>query len=118
MDENEVDIPAAYARWRKDRSLALNRIVVERLRRDPAALELARAWLRRWRRTVSPRTMPYLDEWEAIMNRGVDATIAVLVEDSEHAADLRKCGPFPALVDQTERAAVLAEWAPRRPGQK
>ena len=31
---DDLDPAAAFARWRKDRDLALNRLVVERLRRD------------------------------------------------------------------------------------
>lgn len=115
---DKLDPAAAFARWRKDRSLALNRIAVERLRRDPAALELARATLRRWRAMGPSNSDPYFNEWEATIALGVEATIAVLVEDTEHAADLRKCGPFACLVPNEERLAVLAEWAPLQPGRK
>jgi hypothetical protein len=110
---DELAIPAAYARWRKDRRLALYRIAVERLRRDPAALSLARATLRLWFAANEEHSLR--DEWEAIMSRGVEAVIGVLLEDSEHADDLRKCSPFSALVPQHERLTVLAEWLAKRP---
>ncbi len=113
---DDLDPAAAFARWRKDCSLALNGLVVERLRRDPGALGLAADTLARWRFTVSAHSQPYLIEWEGLFAQGVGRVIEVLQEDSDHAADLRKCGPFPALVDEQERLAVLAHWWALRPG--
>ena len=108
---------AAYARWRKDRDLALYHLVVERLRRDPGALALAADTLARWRVIVSAHSQPYLVEWEGLFAQGVDRVIEVLEEDTDHAADLRKCGPFAALIDQQDRLAVLAYWSALQPGQ-
>jgi hypothetical protein len=117
MPAPQKDVAAAFAQWRKDRSLALNRVAVKKLRREPALMEDAWATLRRWRGTVSAHSQPYLVEWEAIMAQGLDATVTVLLEDSEHAADLRKCGPFSCLLTDEERMSILRAWAPRRPGK-
>lgn len=104
---DELNPAEAFARWRKDLGLALGRLVVERLRRDPAALALAADTLARWRVIVSAHSQPYLVEWEGLFAQGVDRVIEVLEEKTDHAADLRKCGPFAALVDQQDRLAVL-----------
>lgn len=112
-----LDPAAAFARWRKDRDLALKGLVVERLRRDPGALALAAAELGRLRGMVSAHSLPYLVEWDGIFGQGVGRVIEVLEEDSDHAADLRKCSPFAALVDQQDRLAVLAHWATLQPGR-
>lgn len=107
---------AAFSRWRMDRSSALNRVAAEMLRSDPDLMATAAATLRRWRAPGPSHPDPYWDEWEQIMARGVDAVIAQLLEESEHAAEMRKCGPFSCLVPDEERLAVMAAWEPRRPG--
>ena len=84
--------------------------IAARLRADPALLHRVRATLARWLADVSPRTRPYLEEWQRIVDRGVDATVAALTEDSERAATLRQCSPFTSILSNRERFALLKEW--------
>ena len=68
-----------------DRSLALHRLIADKIRHDPALFDKARATLDHWRQRVSIRAQPCLDEWAQLMDQGMDACLAVAVENSEHA---------------------------------
>ena len=76
------------------RSLAMHRLVASRILRDPELFQKARATLARWSGTVRVASQPRLAEWERLMNLGVDACLAVAVEDSQKAAALRQSSPF------------------------
>ena len=93
------------------RSLALHRLVAERIMRDPALFEKSRLTLARWRETVCVASQPYLEEWERLMNEGVEACLAVALEDSQRAAALRQSSPFSGVLSNRERFAFLKQWA-------
>lgn len=94
------------------RSLALHRLVVERIRGNPALFDQVQATLGRWRTIVDARSQPYLMQWEALIARGgMDECLAVAVEDSERAAALRKASPFAGILTDDERRAFLQEWS-------
>jgi hypothetical protein len=44
------------------------------------------------------------------MNLGVDACLAVAVEDSQRAAALRQSSPFSGVLSNRERFAFLKAW--------
>ena len=92
------------------RSLALHRLVAERVVADPALFEKARATLMRWRETVCIASQPYLEEWERLMNEGVEACLSVAVEDSQRGAALRQCSPFSGVLTNRERFGFLKQW--------
>ena len=96
------------------RTLALHREVAAKLRSDRALFERAQATLRRWRSTVSPSSQPYLIEWERLMDQGLEATLAVALEDSERAAALRQSSPFTGVLTPQERFAFLKAWNQRQ----
>lgn len=97
------------------RSLALHRLVAERLRQDPAAFEHARDTLARWRQSADARVQPYLAAWEAIMAKGLQSTIVFMLEESERAAALRQASPFAGLLSHAERFAALKAWRQEHP---
>ena len=92
------------------RSLALHRLVAERVRSDPALFEKARKTLARWRESVCTASQPYLAEWEGLMNQGVEACLSLAVEDSQRAAALRQSSPFSGVLSNRERFAFLKQW--------
>jgi hypothetical protein len=92
------------------RSLALHRLVAKRVMRDPALFEKARMTLVRWRQTVCIASQPYLEEWESLMNQGIEACLSVAVEDSQRAAALRQSSPFSGVLTNRERFAFLKQW--------
>lgn len=92
------------------RSLAMHRLVADKIRRDPALFEKAKGTLARWRTIVCPASQPYLEEWERLMEQGMDACLTVAVEDSERATALRQSSPFAGILTNQERFAILREW--------
>jgi hypothetical protein len=95
------------------RSLALHRLVAQKVRRDPSLFARADAILRHWRAIASPRTHAYLDEWRRLIDAGADACLAVAEEDSERAAALRQASPLACLLTNEERFRFLKEWRAR-----
>lgn len=92
------------------RSLALHRLIAEKIRRDPALFNRVKATLTRWQAIVSADAQPYLVEWAQLVDAGMDACLAVATEDSEHATDLRQCSPFCGVLTEPERLAFLRSW--------
>lgn len=89
------------------RSLAMHRLIAEKVRRDPSLFENVRATLARWRPTTAPGTLPYHEEWERLVSEGTEACLAVAVEDSERARALRQCSPFTGILTPEERLAFF-----------
>lgn len=96
------------------RSLALHHAVATKLRRDHGLFEHAQQTLQHWRRTVSPSAQPYLEEWERLMAQGLEATLAVALDDSERGAALRQSSPFTSVLTNKERFAFLKDWNQRQ----
>ena len=93
------------------RSLALHRAVVDKIRHDPTLLVRARGTLLRWRqKNVGGRTQPYLDEWQQVLDADLESCLALAVEESEHAEALRQSSPLSCLLTPKERFAFLKEW--------
>lgn len=92
------------------RSLAMHKLVAQKVRADTGLLLQARATLDRWNTHVSPRTFDYLNEWRKLMDSGVDAVLLVATEDSEHAAAMRQASPLACLLTNQERFALLKQW--------
>ena len=115
--DEDSTVASDFARWRIARSLALHRLVAEKVRRDPALFERAKATLARWRRIGDASTRRYDEEWDRIMALGLEATLAVMLDESEHAADMRKNSPFAGILTYEERQALLQTWEAMRPGR-
>lgn len=92
------------------RSLALHRLVAEKIRRDPGLLRIARDNLARWRRRATPNDLECLSEWERLVEAGLDAALAAATEESERANALRQASPFAGILTPSERRAFLRAW--------
>jgi hypothetical protein len=92
------------------RSLALHKLVADKVRADDRLLGQARDTLTRWYKVASPRSFTYLDEWRRLFDLGIDECLAAAVEDSERAAALRQCSPLSCLLTHQERFAFLKQW--------
>ena len=93
-----------------ERSLAMHRLVAERVAQDPRLFAKAQGTLARWRESVCVSSQPYLEDWERLMKRGVEACLAAAVEDSPRAAALRQSSPFSGVLSNKERFAFLRDW--------
>jgi hypothetical protein len=93
------------------RSLALHRFVAQSLHEHPDRFESVRQTLARWKRIVSPDSQPYVAEWQRLIDAGMDAALAMAVEDSERAAALRQCSPFCGVLAHRERSAFFKQWS-------
>lgn len=105
-------------RREKQRSLWLNRAVVGELTRDPdRVIAIARENITRWRAVHAqrPGILAALDQWEEILDAGVEAIVTVLTGHSEEAEDLRQNSPFAGVLTQEQRDQALGsfrtEWA-------
>ncbi len=92
------------------RSLAMHRRIAERIRQDPALLDQAHATLTRWRSSVSVGSQPYLQEWQRLMDAGMETCLGVATEDSQRARALRQASPFAGLLSNAERFAFIRQW--------
>ncbi|MEN9435989.1 MAG: hypothetical protein RIR09_644 [Pseudomonadota bacterium] len=92
------------------RSLALHRLVADKVRRDGALLDRAKATLQRWHQTASPRTFVYLDAWKGLLEKGEDACLAAATEESDWGNALRQASPLACLLTNQERFAFLKQW--------
>jgi hypothetical protein len=91
------------------RSLATHRAIAEKLRADPALIEVARGNLDRWSRE-NWRSQPYWDAWREILNRPIEDILAALVEESERMTALRQTTPFAGILAPAERWAIYARY--------
>ncbi len=96
------------------RSLALHRLIADKLQREPQLFDKVRATLAHWQRTVSANTQPYVLQWCKLAEQGMDACIAVATQESEQAAALRQASPFGGILTHAERFAFFREWSQRQ----
>lgn len=97
--------------WLDQRSLALHRLIVEKIRREPVLFERVKQTLARWSEIVCANSQPYIREWQRLADLGMDACLAVATEDSERAAAMRQASPFCGLLSEEERREFFLTWA-------
>lgn len=102
-----------------ERSLALHRLVAQKVLADPALLERARANMRRWQENHGSPSFARA-EWEQILSGPVDQVAELLVERSERATRLRQSSPFTGILTEAERLAIYESHSARayHPGRK
>ena len=92
------------------RSLMLHRFVAGKMRKDPSLFAVAKATLARWRAAGGAASQPYLAQWELLMNEGMEACLAVAVEQSQRGDALRQSSPFSGILTNSERFTLLKTW--------
>ncbi|CAD6531820.1 hypothetical protein LMG27952_02625 [Paraburkholderia hiiakae] len=70
---------------------------------------MARANLARWI-PLNRRAQPWLSEWQAVMDQGLDVTLALMTDPGEYATEMRQSSPFTGILTEDERRNFLAAW--------
>ena len=107
--QTSTDVPVAL-RSRQNRRLAIHESAVRLLREQPALAEKVRGVLDRWS-AMGVHDPVHLDAWRRVLNA---EDWNALLEPGPHGDELRKGSPFPFLVDQEERLAILRRFAARK----
>lgn len=95
-------------RLAEERSLALHREIVARIKADPVVLECAARRVERWLETGEvPRY--WAEKWAEVLSRPVDEVCAWLVDESEEARAMRQVTPFAGAVDPRARWRIWRE---------
>ena len=94
-----------------ERSLAMHRVIADKIRRDPALLEIAHDNLRRWEGVV-PNAAPYLRRWKQLLELPLEELLSRMVEESEDMTAMRQAGPFAGVLTPKERWAIYDAFAP------
>ncbi len=95
--------------------LRAHRLAMERLRAEPARLADVAGTLARWRTQSGPtRSDRFWDEWQALLEAGVDAAEASVCASGDRATALRNVSPMGGLITQGEPGDLLR--AVRRAG--
>ena len=103
----------------EERSLAMHRLIAEKLRSEPASLAKALDNLQRWRDSEgSPK--PVLAEWEQVLSGPVGQVIEFITERSERATRLRQSSPFAGFLTAAERKTIYESYSARtyHPGRQ
>ena len=95
------------------RSLAMHRAIAEKLRANPALIEIARENLERWS-SEPGRSGRYWEAWREILARPLPEVLELIVEDSERMTAMRQTSPFAGVLDPRERWAIYDEFAAER----
>jgi hypothetical protein len=95
-----------------ERSLAMHRLVAEKVRANPALLDKARQNLRRWQNTEGSPSLT-LAEWENILSGPVAHVAQFLEERSERATRLRQSSPFAGILTEAERQTIYESYSTR-----
>ena len=97
----------------EERSLAFDRLIAAKLRRQPMLMEKARGNLARWLETCSDAARPALLEWQIALAAPFEEILALLEATGERAARLRQSSPFCGILTQEERVGIIREFQTR-----
>lgn len=92
------------------RSLELNRLVAEKIRRQPELMDRVRSSLDHT--LIEPRLSESckdaLREWQTILSlKPFEEILSLLVEDSDEGQRLRQSTPFTGIISQEERREIF-----------
>ena len=95
------------------RSLELNRLVAEKIRRQPELMDSVRSRLERTLREsrLSESSKDALREWQIILStHSLNEVLEILTEDSDEGQRLRQSSPFSGILSQRERLEVFRHY--------
>lgn len=92
------------------KSLVLHELIVDKVRRNPDLFKCVQRTLDRWQHETRAGKRPYFVKWQSVVNQGMEAALAVAVEDSEYAQTMRQASPFVGILTESERLTFLDRW--------
>ena len=95
------------------RSIALHRAIAEKLRANPALLEIARDNIARHAPTAG-RSQHYWDAWRTVLAMPLEDMLRLIVEDTEEMRALRQNNPFAGVLEARERWAIYDRFPMER----
>ncbi len=98
------------------RSLAMAKIIANRILENPGLLNAAKKNLDRWLVTCAPNSRATLMEWKAILESGVGSTIEVLGGQDERSTRLRQSSPFAGeeFITRAERSDLILRFSAQK----
>jgi hypothetical protein len=98
------------------RSLAIHRLVAERIRADHSLLAEPRRRVAEWQRacTMNPK---YPQAWSVLLNGPIETLVEVLLDPGEVATELRHVSPFAGIIDMETRERIWREVKQRLESQ-
>ena len=94
----------------EEKSLWLHQALLTPLLTDPSVvLSKARDNLERWTGMHRPdgMTVRYFEEWQRVLDHGLDAVVEVMISPSQEARELRQNSPFAGVLPDETRLRVL-----------
>ena len=92
----------------EERSLAIHRVVADRLRQDPRLVDAARTRVAGWLDDGSVHAV-YAEAWRELLSGPIERLLETLIDPSERARALRQCSPFAGVVDPRTRWRIWRE---------
>ncbi|MHB1681044.1 MAG: hypothetical protein ACYCTB_11160 [bacterium] len=87
-----------------ERSLAMHKVIAEKLLQNPELLQKAKENIKRWR--SQGVKVSAFKEWEDIIDSGLENTVAALKSNSEKYIRLRQSTPFTGILTSKERREI------------
>lgn len=91
------------------RSLELHRLAASKIKEKPELINKAIENIERWK-SQNSFAQPYLDEWMAHINEGIQSLIKFMESESDVAARLRSSSPFVGIIKPEERTKIFKEF--------
>lgn len=92
----------------EERSIVLHRTIAQRIKENPALLDVARQNLRRWALQDGERS--YWEEWEKLIEGPLGELLAFMVSPADKARWLRQSSPFCGILSPRERWKIYESF--------
>lgn len=88
--------------------------IADRIRENPALVEVARGNIARWKHQLGESAARDLDVWDRLLAGSLEPVLAMLTAQTEEATRLRQSTPFCGILSQERRQVLLQEDRARR----
>jgi len=106
--ENSKDVFVSDHIRIDERSLALHKVIAEKLLQNPDLLQKGKENIKRWRSQGVESSA--FKEWEDIIDKGIKDTVAALKSNNEKYIRLRQSTPFTGMLTTEERKNIFESF--------